>query len=275
MNISNSRAQLSRTVFVCLTALLVPATAGAGLIGSSTGFDDTFSIDAAAGNATSIGGTDSLPYFVSGLAWDDNAHVLYGVNTNANQLIQINELTGTWTEIGTDPLLASVSDLAFDPNTGTLYSATTSYDTLISIDTSNGAVTTIGSLQTITDFRGMAFDPTTNTLYATDAYFPGLSDLYTINTTTGAATQVGALGDFAGGLAFDAATSTLYGTDVDNLLTINTSTGVAAEVGPHNFSQRGLTFIPSVPEPSSLALSLAALALLPLGRVATRRPKLR
>ena len=81
---------------------------------------------------------------------------------------------------------------------------------------------------------GLAFDPNTNTLYMLSS-----SRLYTLNTSTGAATQVGVATQFgasesnARGLAFDPNTNTLYmvGSSTDRLYTLNTSTGVATRVG--------------------------------------------
>ncbi len=74
-------------------------------------------------------------------------------------------------------------------------------------------------------------------------------ELLTINTSTGVATSVGALG-FGGveGLAFDPNTNTLYGSDIGTgeLLTIDTSTGVGTSVGALGFgSVGGLAFDPN------------------------------
>jgi len=78
----------------------------------------------------------------------------------------------------------------------------------------------------------------------------------TINTSTGAATSVGALGfPFVRGLAFDPSTNTLYGSDfsTDELLTISTSTGAATSVGALGFELvHGLAV---VPEPSTVILA--------------------
>ena len=71
----------------------------------------------------------------------------------------------------------------------------------------------------------------------------------TINTTTGAATAVGALGfGVVYGLAFDPNTNTLYGSNIafDQLITINTTTGAGMVVGPLGFGVvSGLAFDPT------------------------------
>ena len=77
-------------------------------------------------------------------------------------------------------------------------------------------------------------------------------ELLTINTSTGAATLVGAMGivPFSAfrGLAFDPNTNTLYGSDhvTDLLYTINTSTGAATSVGNMGIDRVfGLAFDPT------------------------------
>ena len=83
---------------------------------------------------------------------------------------------------------------------------------------------------------GLAFDPNTDTLYMVSR---DNSNLYTVNTSTGAATRVGTSNNFGvnegdpTGLAFDSNSNTLYMVGLDNLalFTVNTSTGVATRVG--------------------------------------------
>jgi hypothetical protein len=76
------------------------------------------------------------------------------------------------------------------------------------------------------DIKELAFDRNHNVLYGTD-----YANLYTINTTTGAATLIGphVATIRMYGLSYDHGTNTLYGIDpnVLSLYTINTSTGAA------------------------------------------------
>ena len=106
--------------------------------------------------------------------------------------------------------------------------------------------------------------------------------LLTINTSTGVATAVGAVGalgfDFVGGLTFDPNKNILYGVDekTDQLLTINTSTGVATAIGPLGFDVViGLAFDSDnevIPEPTTLAIWSV---LGGIGLVASRRRRKR
>ena len=97
--------------------------------------------------------------------------------------------------------------------------------------------------------RGLAFDPAgAGTLYGSDTSF--FDQLLTIDTTTGAGTTVGARGSLPSrveGLAFDATTNTLYGTDFTSaqLITIDTVTGAGTAVvvgGSTGNGMQGLTF---------------------------------
>ena len=79
---------------------------------------------------------------------------------------------------------------------------------------------------------GMAFVPSEGTLYGTS----GQTDsLYTINTTTGVATLIGALDTNTSfnGLAYEAATDSLYMSDSvsDHLFLVNRVTGAATTIG--------------------------------------------
>jgi hypothetical protein len=121
--------------------------------------------------------------------------------------------------------------------------------------------------------RGLAYDNNNSVLYGVDD-----DELYTINTSTGAATLVGPTGlnSFRQGLAYDTENDVLYlnlgdGPGGDSLYRLNTTTGLATLVGPNGPTEGdgidGLAFIPSpaqgvVPEPGSLALlGLGALGL--------------
>lgn len=75
-------------------------------------------------------------------------------------------------------------------------------------------------------------------LYGADGSGGSLSTLYTINTTTGAATPIGAIGFSITGLAFDPTTGILYGATSRlepsgflGLVTINPLTGAGTAVG--------------------------------------------
>lgn len=90
------------------------------------------------------------------------------------------------------------------------------------------------------------------TMYATDDY---TSSLYTINTTTGAATLVGPTGSIIisySGLAYDTLNSTMYVSDAwdgvhEGLGSVNLTTGAVTYIGSHVISNNihGLAFVAS------------------------------
>ena len=118
----------------------------------------------------------------------------------------------------------------------------------IGVDITQGMATKVGA-DAVTRFGvsfggnmpyGLAFDPNTDTIYMAFSSEAGSNAaLYTINASTGIATQVGSANDFGinetqpRGLAFDSNTNTLYmvGNFRDYLCTVNTSTGIATRVG--------------------------------------------
>ncbi len=169
-----------------------------GLLATDDSFPSLFyQIDAASGASTRLSGF-GLGGFrgAAGLAFDPNSNTLYGADTNTDQLITIDPVSGAGTAVGLSGLF-SVGGLAFDPNTNTLYGTTIGLTPqLITIDPVTGAGTAVGPLGR--DFAGLAFDPITNTLYPTDPF----SMLFTIDPATGAATAVGSTGAAMVGLAF-------------------------------------------------------------------------
>jgi hypothetical protein len=123
--------------------------------------------------------------------------------------------------------------LKYDPITGVFYGATmsdspTNPNYLVIVDSNTALVTPIGPLgATLTD---IAIDPTTGIMYGvsgTDQKF------YTINTTTGLATQIGStlLGyQNGGGFAADR-TGALFGVDNFSFYSYNKTNGNATLIG--------------------------------------------
>lgn len=118
--------------------------------------------------------------------------------------------------------------LAFDVNTDTLYGSNGAE--LFTLDPATGTDASVGSFLNAVMIQGLAFDPNSNTLYGTDDN----QRLYTINTATGEATEVGIGAAFISGLAFDPNNNILYGSSpfALRLFTINTATGATSAVGP-------------------------------------------
>src|SRR4029450_6479029 len=115
----------------------------------------------------------------------------------------------------------------------TLYTVNNATGVLMRIDTNTLALTTVGPLGVPFLFGGLAWDSANSTLYMVDGR--GAQSLYTVNTTTGAATLVGSHGlpDLFG-LTCDPANGTMYATQfIVNapLQTLNLGTGAATAIG--------------------------------------------
>lgn len=112
-------------------------------------------------------------------------------------------------------------------NAGTLFALDDASDTLVSIDTNTKIFTDIGPLGTNVLAGDLAYDG--STLFALGGV--GNNSLYTINTTTGAATLVGNHGvESLSGLAFDRSTGTLYGSGLlvgNGFYSLDLNTGTA------------------------------------------------
>jgi hypothetical protein len=164
------------------------------------------------------------------------------INAADGATLYYSSLNGTDTEIyrldsvtGADALLTTVTGvqyfgLATSSAPKTIYAIDTTASTgcLYTFNVSTFANQLVGCAGV--DIREIAYNLNNNILYGTN-----YSSLYTINTSTGAATIVGS---FAGptaiwAMGYDQGTNTLYGVDsLSSLLyTISTTTGAAALVG--------------------------------------------
>jgi len=126
---------------------------------------------------------------------------------------------------------------------------------LIEIDTNTGVGALIGTIDNSTDGCGrmpdITYDSSTNTLYGwgdrcNGAFTFDQDTFYTINTQTGAGTQVGPTGvDGSGnGIAIDPGTGTIFAFP-SFLYTVNPITGVASIIpGTNPFALRALAFQP-------------------------------
>jgi len=152
------------------------------------------------------------------------------VDDASNEIITVDAATGAVTQIGNAGGPAIFYDIAFNPS-GALYGVAADGN-LYAISTTNAAATRIGPLGT-SALNGLVFS-TQGTLYGS-----GGTSLYTIDTSTGAASLVGSTGSTtlvsAGDLAF--LNGTLYET-VENpqakysaLISVSTVNGAATLIG--------------------------------------------
>ncbi len=170
------------------------------------------------------------------------AETLYGVDYPASAtLYKVNETTGALTTVG--PVgLDNVGDLTSDL-VSKIWGIQITTNSLVSINPTTGAGTLGPAITGTAGAAGgpafpivsLAYDPLNTTLYGnTSVGFGGetADELFSINTTTGAAAAIGFIGEnevYA--LGFSQA-GALYGVDDNcNLLHISTATGVGAIVG--------------------------------------------
>jgi len=157
-----------------------------GTIDQSTGnFTPIANVTGAGANETNWSGLSSAP--------DGTFYASTSGGAGLNNLYTISP-TGVTTLIG--PIAAGAAalniDIAIDRN-GQMYGHDIAADQIFKIDKSTGAVTSLGAGTTgfnANFAQGMDFDWDTNTLYATIYTGGGTGVFASINTTTGAATQI-------------------------------------------------------------------------------------
>ncbi|MEQ9325620.1 MAG: hypothetical protein RIF41_41025, partial [Polyangiaceae bacterium] len=115
--------------------------------------------------------------------------------------------------------------------TKTVYLSSTSNDSLYILDVPTGNVTLVGSYgNSSLVMHGLEWDSSTNTLYGYS-----LDDgLFSINTSTGLATQIGPAHNLGfGNLGYDSINDVMYVTmgDTDSLYIIDRGTGMLTLVG--------------------------------------------
>lgn len=149
-----------------------------------------------------------------------------GYQTGAFGTIDLNtgEVTAITSSIGINPA-------GFGEIGGTLYTATYSNGTLYTVNTATGALTTVG---TSSGNSYHDFGSTPTGLYVAD----GNTDLYSVSSSNGAATQLGPITVpvFSSYRALSTNSSILYYADNNNLYTLNAANGAATLVGPFGSS---------------------------------------
>jgi DNA-binding beta-propeller fold protein YncE len=193
---------------------------------------------------------------VSGMAYDTQRGILFGVTTSTNNLVTINPATGAATIVG--PLGATLMHgFEYNPDDDTLYGigGTANNRTMYRIDRVTGLATQIGTVLGPSSYT-IVYDSTLSVMYA--AAIP-TQTLHRINMATGALTLIGQFGapgmpipQVGLGMAFDPALG-LFATDntassanSNPFYRINTATGQATLVGivPGPVNLLGLAFVP-------------------------------
>jgi hypothetical protein len=236
---------------------------------ASTGYRHMLTLDLATGLATDLGPTGGPP--LTGLAFDSVNGVLYGSEDPFAGLYTVNTTTGQATSVAN---VTASGGLAFDPTAGVLYMFNNPTHSLIRFNPTTSSSTFFAGNINMPDLQGLAFIPGSNRLLGVGfqslyefnlttgaytllhqlglggvpdlAYDPLLDVFYGVSQTLlckiapdGTMTRIGSTGIAAPGaivgVAFDAATRTLYGSDVlttASLHTLNLTTGAATPIGP-------------------------------------------
>lgn len=197
-----------------------------------------------------------LAFHLTWTPWSASADALWGtrvgiVSILEPQLYDIDTGTGAAGLVNSFPSeFTQVTAMAYDPISGNLYGISRITDSLIIIDPADASISVVGDLGIDAVAGGLAYDVNSQTMYY--AHIPSTLDetsLYSINTSTGAATLIGLAGDplTLNGLTFDPNSNTLYGSSgaTGQLYTLNTSTGEATAVGAlgiPDFGDHGLAY---------------------------------
>ena len=175
---------------------VLPILYGASKGNSSLGTSILYEIDSETGEQLAeIGDTG---YYLNGLVYDNDNGKLYGTTstndtTLSSGLVEINTSIAAVTEIGSSGIVeAGFLNPAFS-SSGTLYAWSENTDVLVTVNPSTAEITEFESSGVSTWTHGMDFDSSGN-LYLINPEQEDESldavDVYSINTSTGAATFV-------------------------------------------------------------------------------------
>ena len=192
--------------------------------------------------ATDLDPTDTLTYSLEPLVYmlGNNFDALYTLNTDTGVAAKVSSTT---TDFGVGEDMPT--GLVWHENK--LYMVGKTTDALYTVDPSTGAATRVGIHHRFgireDEPWGLASDGSTLHMVGSaldhddDEQTPGVGALYTLNTSTGAATRVGIQDGFGvsenspAGLSWHNGTLYMLGDDTDALYTVNTTTGTATKVG--------------------------------------------
>lgn len=265
---------LMALVAVALSAAILPGTASAGPVVYVAGTGNEFgTLDLTTGAFTQIamlnlpGGPSVDNMYAMGVGSDGH---LYGLDSALNaSLYQIDTTTGGLTSLGTtgQSAIGGTTDSA-----GTMFVLSQSFadSTFYTLTPPSTTTNVVGPTGLFLAQGLVAVTADGSQLFAT-AYnqTSGLYDLYSVNVTTGVATDIGATS--YGGTNYQPLSGlfvngTLYGFDANNdIFTINTSTGALTLIGSVSglgsgdyLSAAAVVGGQTIPEPSGVVMGLIA-----------------
>ncbi|QAA82931.1 T9SS type A sorting domain-containing protein [Aequorivita sp. H23M31] len=157
-------------------------------------------IDPETGAETLIGNLNlEEHHLVTGLAWNTVNQTMYVMSTNSynNKLYTVDLETAELTQIGGEMATRLGIWLAID-NEGNAFTLDIGPNFLYSVNLETAAATIIGPTGVqLRNAQDGGFDRSTGILYAGGYHGGGVSNLYSVNTTTGMFTNLGSVGDCA------------------------------------------------------------------------------
>jgi hypothetical protein len=143
--------------------------------------------------------------------------------TSSNQFGLLDLSTGAFTQTAAEtPTLAGLGEVS-----NSLYSGTYTGTTFYGVAGVGGGLTSIGTTSGLSG-GWSGFGDAAGTLYGVDIG----GTLYSVNTSTGAASSIGATGiNTSNGYAISSGSSTLYASYGEELYSVNTSTGALTAIG--------------------------------------------
>jgi hypothetical protein len=184
--------------FNTITGLLYGSTSSK----SATDPGFLITVDPATALVTPIGSFGLIfPYrTMSDLAFDSTSGNMYAVGANNTNFYSVNQLTGAATLIGANVISAQTGGGLAANSAGTIYGEDyTSSDKLYTYNKTTGSATLVADSGPAVEFNALAFD-SADTLYGVDKI---TRDLFTIDTTSGAVTDLGFTAANMDALAFE------------------------------------------------------------------------
>jgi hypothetical protein len=257
---------------LCFLGASMSAQTLYGVTGSDGAASSLYTVNITTGATSLIGATGFSG--VGSLAFATNGTTLYGIANTGHRLITINTSTGVGTAVSANAIgtTNNIADIAVRSD-GILFASAggNGGSPLYTINTTTGIATLIGTMAGATGGNAVAFNAG-GTLFLSSS-----GNLYTVNQSTAATTQVAVLNfgvafsqnDFAG-MKFNPSGGVLYGTTIGELGSVSSFTGtpVVTFVGNTGVSLEAVAFgngnstpPPGTPAPSTLLLVGTGLAI--------------
>ena len=252
-----------------VVAVFLFCTAGIAFAGSLLGIDAYSTnlgvVDRDNGAWTPIGPAGAV---ITGMAYDSNHGILYGISPDADTLFGINEHTGAAYPLGSVGSLGydNANGLAYDPLNDILYGTDNNTNDLFTVDPATGVAHRIATISGgFTEIEGLGFDPNTRTLYGLTQL---QSRIVSIDVTTGVATAVSdeLPSRVWRGLEWDSEWNVLYLSAVNifqnaEIWNFNPDGG-RLDFRGYSVGVEGIQGLAFIPEPSAVLLCLVAATVL-------------